>query len=319
MPVALPTLLDIASSTGSDGIAGLIEEVVAFVPEIQIGAARTIKGMQYKATIRTQLPTTGFRGPNKGAKPTRSRYEQRLFDCFVTDTPWLADKALADIHEDGAAAYIAAEARGIVQAQTIMLGKQFYYGLDPANAGFSDANGFPGLAVQYDAATMTVDAGGSTANTGSSVWAVSWGEDGVQWLYGNGSNPLQLTDVQTVVLPDINDPTSGNMVTYYHQQLLAWVGMKQTNARRVARIKNLTAQAGKGLTDNLLRDLVQSFNVGYRPDAIFMSRRSMGQWIKSRTPVGPTANFGPQPTVIADYDGIPVIQTDSIQNTEAII
>lgn len=315
--MGLPTLLDIAKSTGDDGIAGLIEEVVKFVPEVNGGAARTIKGIQFKTTVRTALPTTSFRKANAGGTPSKSTYEQRLFDCFITDTPWLADKAVADSHEDGAAAYIAAEAKGIMLAQMIMLGKQFYYGLDTNNSSLSDALGFPGLNVQYDSANMTVDATGSTANTGSSVYAVTWGEDGCQWLYGNGSNPLQLTDVKEVVLPDPNNASA--YITYYHQQLLAWAGMKQGSGRRVARLKNLTAQAGKTLTDSLLRDLVQLFPVGYRPDAMYMSRRSMGQLIKSRTATNPSAFVGAVPGMILDYDGIPLIQTDSISNAEAIV
>jgi hypothetical protein len=80
MTTGLPTLLDIANSTGDDGIAGLIEEVVRYVPEFNARAARTIKGIQYKTTVRTALPAAGFRQANKGAKASRSTYEPRLFD-----------------------------------------------------------------------------------------------------------------------------------------------------------------------------------------------------------------------------------------------
>lgn len=313
--MALPTLLDIAQSTGSDGIAGLIEEVIRYVPEVLNGAARTIQGIQFKTTVRVGLPSTSFRKANVGGTPAKSVYEQRLFDCFITDTPWLCDKAVADAHEDGAAAYIAAEAKGTMLAQMIMLGRQFYYGLDASNKTLYDALGFPGLNQQYDALNMTIDAGGSTANGGSSVYAITWGEDGVQWLYGNGTNPLQLTDVKEVVLPDAN----GNPLTQYHQQLLAWAGLKLGSRKRVARIKNLTTQAGHTLNDQLLRNMLQLFPVGYKPDAILLTRRSMGQLITSRQAVTPTAYVGAVPGLIPDVDGIPLVQTDSISNAEAIV
>lgn len=303
--MALPTLLDIAKSTGSDGIAGLIEEVIKFVPEVQSGAARTIKGTQFKTTVRTGIPSgSGFRSANNGSTPGKSTYEQRLFNCFIVDRPWTCDKAIADAHEDGAPAFIAAEAVAIVQAQLIELGRQFYDGVSNAAAGH------PGLKAMYDADNMTVDATGTTANTGSSVWAVTWGEQGVQWLYGNGANPLQLTDVKEIV-----DTSNETLLTKYHQQLLAWVGLKLGNLKTVARIKNLTAQSGKTLTDALLRDLVAKYPIGYKPDQILLTPRSMTQLIKSRTATSDTGHEVPKPT---NFDGIPLVETDSILNTEAI-
>ena len=116
--MGLPTLIDIAKSTGDDnGIAGVIEEVVKAVPEVQTGAARTIKGTQFKTTVRTALPTAAFRSANEGGQATKSSYIQRLYDCFITDTPWLCDKAVADAHEDGKGAYIASEAKAIILSQ----------------------------------------------------------------------------------------------------------------------------------------------------------------------------------------------------------
>jgi hypothetical protein len=315
--MSLPTLIDIAQSTGSDGIAGLIEEVVKFVPEINAGAARTIKGIQFKTTVRTALPQTGFRAANQGGQAGKSVFEQRLYDCYITDTPWLADKAVADAHEDGSAAYIAAEAKAIMLSQMIMLGKQFYYGLDPANTGLCDALGFPGLNIQYDAANMTIDAGGSTPNGATSVYFITWGDDGCQWLYGNGTNPLQLTDVKQIVLPDPNNANA--LITYYHQQLLAWVGMKLGSKKRVVRIKNITQQAGHTLTDALLTKAYALFPVGYTPDVCLMSRQSQSQLVQSRQAVNPTAFVGDVPTVITDFNGVPIMRTDSIQNTEAIV
>ena len=315
---AYPTLLDIAQSTGTDGIASLIEEVIKYTPEIQMGAARTINGTQYKSTVRVGLPGVSFRQANLGGLVAKSTYEQRLFDAYITDTPWMAEKAVALAHPDGAPAYIATEAKGIVLAQMILLAKQFYYG-KPSTPGdnsvpFSDPLGFPGLLQMYDAANMTVDAGGTTANTATSVWAYSWGDEGCQWLYGGGTNPLQMSDITEVVLPDAN----GNLITYYHQQLLAWVGMKLGSLKRAACIKNVTADSGHTLTDGMLTDLLSLFPVGYTPDAIFMTRRSMSQLIKSRIAVNASAYVGAVPGFVTDFDGIPVYRTDSIQNTEAL-
>lgn len=306
--MAMPTLLDIAKSTGSDGIAGLIEEVQTAAPEIQLGPARTIKGNTYKATVRTSLPTGGFRAANAGSTPVISGFEQRMFECFIADSMWRCDKAVADIHEDGPEAYIAAEAAAILRGQMINLGSQFYYGVA------SDPNrGFPGLIAQYDATNMVVDAGGTTAATGSSVWLLKWGEDGAQWLYGNKANPLQLSDLRVETGADPNDSTK--ILTYYTQNLLAWVGFKLGSLYSAVRIKKLTADSGKGLTDNLIASALALFPVGFTPDVMLMSRRSLFQLRASRTATNPTGQPAPIP---AEAFNIPIAVTDSIVNTEAL-
>lgn len=301
-----PTLLDIAKATGTDGIVGLIEEVIVAVPELRLGAARTIKGTQYKASVRTGQPTGAFRGANEGVTPQKSTFEQRLFECFIANCRWQCDKAVADAHEDGAQAYIAAEAKGIVQGQLVTLGSQFYYGtVDDTNKGF------PGIGVQYDSANMTVDATGTTANTGSSVWLIKWGEDGAQWLFGNGGDPLHLEELRIESALDI----SNKPYTAYVQELLAWVGLKLGSINSAVRIKNLTADNGKGMTDSLFYDALSKFPAGVKPDVALMTRRSLAQLRKSRTATNPTGAPAPIPT---EVEGVPIEVTDSIINTEAI-
>src|SRR5258708_5520975 len=99
-----PTLLDIAIMNGSDMAVGLVEETIRAVPEVLKGAARTIKGTQYKTLVRTNLPTVGFRAANEGSPTSKSIYENRLFETFILNPNWTCDKAVADSHEDGAAA-----------------------------------------------------------------------------------------------------------------------------------------------------------------------------------------------------------------------
>ena len=151
--MAVTTLLDIAKANGSDAAVGLIEEVQTYSPEVMLGAARTIKGLSYKTLIRTALPTTAFRNANEGVAASKSTWENRVIECFTLNPRWECDKAVADRYEDGAQAFIALEADGIMRAAMLTLGSQFYYGV--AN----DAKGFPGVLAAYDATNMVVDAG----------------------------------------------------------------------------------------------------------------------------------------------------------------
>ena len=309
------TLLDIAKANGRDRVVDLIDETAKYHPEITMVAARTIAGLSYKTWVRTSLPTAAFRNANEGVANTKSTYENRTVDTYILNPRWLADKAVADRNEDGAAAYIANEATGIMEASFQTLAKQFYYGRTNG-----DAKGHPGLIDAYDSTNMVVDAGGTTASTGGSVWGVKFGPQAVQWVYGS-NGLLEVSDVSTYPAVDAN----GNEFTAYRQELLAYPGLQVGSLRGVVRIKKLTADSGKGLTDALLSSALAKFQVGWTPDVWLMSRRSRQQLQASRQvtifsgmggkPNGNTELQGPIPE---SAFGIPIAVTDAISDTESL-
>lgn len=304
--MARTTLLDIAKANGSDAVAGLIEEVVPAVPELQRFAARTIKGLNYKTLVRTALPTVAFRNANEGAAALKSTYENRLVETFMLNPRIEADKLAADAYEDGPEAWLAMEGAGIVTAASITVAKQIYYGVGTGG----DAKGFPGLLAIYDTTNMEVDADGSTASTGSSVWALKLGPQDCQLVVGlNGE--LTLTDPRVETIYDANSlPLDG-----YVQSLAARIGFQVGSKYSVGRIKKLTADSGKGLTDLLLSRLYEKFPVGHKPDVFMLTRRSLGQLQRSRTATNATGAPAPMP---ADWEGIPLVATDSLLDTEAL-
>ena len=306
--MAVPTLLDIAKANGSDAVVGLIDETTKAHPEIRLGAARTIRGINYKTLVRTGLPTASFRAANAGTASVKGQYENRLVESFILNPRWECDKAVADKHEDGAEAFIAMEASAIMEASFVTLAKQFYYGITQGG----DPLGFPGLLEMYDSTNMVVDAGGTTATTGSSVWAVKFGVKEVQWVWGQGG-ALEMSDVRTETVLDPTDSTK--KFTAYVQELLAYPGLQVGTFRALGRIKKLTADSGKGLTDILLAQLLSKFEVGIVPDVFLMSRRSLAQLQASRTATNPTGTPAPFPD---SAFGIPIALTDAILDTEAL-
>lgn len=302
--MAVTTLLDIAKANGTDAAVGLIEEVVTYAPEVALGSARTIRGMNYRTLVRTALPGVAFRNANEGAALTKSTWENRLIECFTLNPRWECDKAVADRYEDGAPAFIALEASAIMKSSMITLGSQFYYGVS------NDAKGFPGLVAAYDSTNMEIDAGGTTATTGSSVWAVTFGPQAVQWVYGSGGM-LAMSDLSEQRVLD----ASNNPYTAYCQELLAYPGLQVGNKYAIGRIRDLTADSGKGLTDALVAQLLEKFPVGFKPDYLFMNRRSLRQLQSSRTATNPTGAPAPFPS---ESFGIPIVVTDSITSTEAL-
>lgn len=119
---------------------------------------------------------------------------------------------------------------------------------------------------------------------------------------------------------------AGGQYDAYVSNLTAWIGMQCVHPYSIGRIYNLTAEAGKGLTDALLADLLALYPVGFMPDAWFMSRRSRTQLQKSRTVVlqgnGGKGSIGSESGLVAPLPteafGIPIVVTDNIMNTEVL-
>jgi len=315
--MALSTLLDIAKQNGNDPLVGLIEENLTFAPEMEFIPARPIRGTSYSTVVRTGFPFLGFRIAWSGFLPGKSTFENRTVESFIFGGVIQVDKAVAMAHEDGQAAFEMIEANGVTKNAAIRLGSQVWYGTT------ADTNGFSGIKqLLPKGSIITVDAGGTAANSASSVYAIKFGVQDVSFVIGeNGTMTLApFTDQQ---LPDPNDATL--VIPCRVSDLNAWVGLQVGNRNCIGRIFNLTTDVGKGLTDNLLAELLALFPIGSLPDAIFMSRRSRRQLQISRpvvitdddgkSPKGGDSKIGPVPT---DYEGIPIYATDSILDVDAI-
>lgn len=308
------TLLDIAKLNGSDAVVGLIEEVVTAAPEVSILPARTIRGTSYKTVHRTGYPAVGFRAANAATTAGASTFQNKLVETFILSSLITCDKAVANAYEDGVGAWQALEAVGVAKQAMIELGQQIFYGTNTTFGG--NASGFPGLLGTYDSTNMVVDAGGTTDNVASSVWLVATGTQDVQLVLGNGQ-AMQLSDWR-------EETVSG--VPSFVADLTGWIGLQVVNPYSVCRIKKLTTDSGKGLTDSLIAEAISKFPVGMTPNYMFMTRRSRMQLHKSRTvtlfggpgsskPAGNVELIAPLPT---ESMGVPIIVTDNLLNTETL-
>lgn len=309
-----PTILDVAKANCRDAnIIDLVEENLASAPEFSILPARVIPGTSFKSLIRTDFPRGQFRDANQGTATAKSTYINKLVECFFYDSQLQVDEAIAGGAIDPMETFLAREASGAMKGAMLTLGSQFYYGTS------SDAKGFPGAQAMVQS-SLLIDAGGTTASTGSSVYGVVAAEDMCRFIFGNNS-VFELAEwfKQRVTV------TTNQHLMCWLNNLKGYVGAQFLNKYCVGRIWKLTADSGKGLTDDLLAQLIGAYPVGVRPTHLFMSRRSRTQLQRSRTvtintgaggsPSGSSAKVAPTPT---DYEGIPIIATDSIVDTEAL-
>lgn len=318
MPTGLLTTLDLVKGQTAEG---LIEETTQAFPEItgrtriagqwvqipNVGAARGIDGVNYPTLVTVEDPVVTFVDVNEGSDHTKARQEERLTECFNMNPRWGVGVLAAKRSKDPIDVIMARQAGPHLRAAWRQVCKCFYYG---RHATLGDPKGFPGLLAGYDATNMVVDAGGTTADTGSSAWLVAFGPEFLQWVWGNNVQ-MQISDLEIRESLDANNKPYSR----YHQELFALPGLQFLSTQHAVRIKKLTADSGKGMTDDLVADAIMKFPVGVYPDVIFMSRRSLRQLQDSRTATNATGSPAPIPQ---ESHGLPIAVTDSILNTEPL-
>jgi hypothetical protein len=279
-------------------------------------------GTTHKYVKETGAPVVGFRAVNAGRDTDSSVDTLVSADLEVLDFSWLVDVAVANAWRKGREAYIAREGSRHVRSALMTFEKQVINGIVGASdsAGASgDSGGFEGFrdadTVDAVADAMVVNATGTTADTASSVWAVRLAEDGVCGVYKGDGSSFELGE--TVVVQRVVDPGTDNKTfPAYYTPGTSWLGLQVGSKYDIGRIANLTADSGKGLTDDLIAQLLEKFPVGFGPSHLLMSRRSLRQLQDSRTATNSTGAPAPFPT---ESFGVPIIVTDAIGNTEELL
>jgi major capsid protein gp7 len=314
--------LQLAIANSNDIVGGLIEENATESPELNIFDSEDMAEpgvLSYETLHRTSLPTASFASAGNGFDASRSEIKLVPHQCFRFGGRIEAAKHIADNwRRGGAAGYQAHEASGIMKAAMQLIGRQIFYGVS------NDGLGFPGMkAFTPFGASYTYDATGSTATTASSVYYVKFGEAFARLMIGRARNGSGIFDLPDFQEGDILGANSKAMRAYI-SELSSYVGLQIASPFSVLRLCNLTAQSGKTLSDLHIATAKQLMPSGWVPDVCFMSKRSKFQLQTSRTVTlfgagsdRPTQGLiAPAPTT--DADGVPIVWTDSILNTDAI-
>jgi hypothetical protein len=310
--MATLTLLDIAARTGSDAVVGLIEDVTTYAPEFGLVPAMTKPGTTYKLTRRTSLPTASFRNVGDAATTQKSTYIQETKEMYFIDCPLQIDEAIVRGDPNGAGQLLTDEATGALQAVSITLGSQFYYGTG------NDAKGFAGLTAQSVGKWPT---GGTTNST--SAFLVWLNPQGVSFVVGNDGDISMPEWTKQAYMPA---STTQKMV--WVSNLSAYIGLQVGSASAVWRVSGITTAAGAGLTDARGAGLLSKVPINRRNGLRwFMNRTAAYTLQQSRSTIGyvaatsggsPTQQlgalgpFGELPTTLC---GIPITITDSLVDT----
>lgn len=327
MPSGSLNFADVAAASGSPQIQGLIEHNLVATPELALFPTRKMVGTSYQTLIRTALPSVGFVAPGEGVGATKSSVSRKTAQMYMTKARVQCPVEMADEWDRESkipGGYFNFEANGVLAASLITLGTQMFYG----TAAGSD-KGFQGLLSLTGAigSTAVLDATGSTAGAGSSVYMVYASEPdehGACLMLGNNTT-FELPPPRIETITVTNEDGASKQCDGYVSQMLGYSGLRVGHVHCAKRIYNLTAQAGKTLTDALLDQLWAKFPSLLKPNMIFMSRRSRNQLATSRGVTSTTVinSSGEQLSVRGTqqlyYNGIPIIDTDSIVDTETIL
>lgn len=285
-------------------VSDLLQDAPLMAALHAVGASN---GTQHKYLKQTTACGAGFRVVGNGLTNAGSE------DTLVTDTlqyldaSFNRDIALARGYNGGVDAYIAREAIRAMKSAMSAAEAQLIYGT--AN----DAVGFAAMAqtlANKDDA-MVVDAGGTTDSTGSSVWLIRSGEDDVASVIGN-DGMVSMSDWFYI-------SAAGSVTGTYtaiRQDISWYMSLQLGGAFSLARICNLTADSGKGLTDDLISDAISKFPASRGANMMIMNRRSLKQLQVSRTATNATGAPAPFPM---ESFGIPIIVTDAILSTETLL
>lgn len=356
----MPTALQIAQGRQVPLTQGLIMALVADAPLLAALDFRSATSTKFISLAVVALPTAGaFVNYNEGFTNSDASLEVREFDCSLVGGQVKAERITANKWnaEHGNVGYgwfdlqfmLKMKSQGIEMEKQIIKGTAY------------DAKGFPGLkeltpyvsgnvvaatetTAKYQHKRSVIDAGGSTANTSSSVYAIIEDPvDGVQGVIGNDGQANGELFVLSEMLvsneaPNANEATKKSLhdLQQFHGHIgLSLCGFNQSPNSVVPvqfgcrRICNLTAQTGKGLTDALMSKLERSFGNSKRPTKYIMATRSGEQLAAARqatainfnmgTGNAADATFNTYPPPPDNFKGIPIIYADNaIDETEAI-
>jgi hypothetical protein len=318
MPSGFLNYLDILKSKIGDAVT-LIDETQVATPEVTgihpvtgqqiagVASAREISGTHYETSARIGLPSVSLRQLNDGADYTKSEYKKEVVPCFLANPRWGVDSAINTV-DNSVPEVLATEAQGHLIAYLQLLGRMFFYGTNAALGGVVD--GIKGL-LQAVSAGMTVDAGGTTADGCSSAYAVSFGDDGVRWVSGL-SGQHEITDPRMSTETGVN----GKPYTAIVQEMFARPGLQIAAPQlRISRIKNLTAQAGKTLSGDMLAELKLKHKLSYKPQAIFTTERVIEQYRQSLQATTSSPN---RIDTVYTFEGIPLVPTESLVDIEPV-
>lgn len=332
----LPNLVNVTKRLDPDGsIADIAEMLTQFNPILEdIPMVMGNSELGHVTTVRSDLPTPTWRRLNYGVRPSKSMTTQ------VTDTVGMledyseVDKDLAMINGN-TAEFRMSEDTPHLEAMSNTMATTLFYGDTSANP-----ERFLGLAPRYDVLGTPankpnaqvnsaylkniIGAGGTTADSQTSVWYVVWGPQTVHGIYPKGSVAgLTSKDLGEHTLYDNEGGRFQGFRTHYQWKM----GLSVRDWRYIVRVPNIElanmddADAQKALYHAMIQAkyAVPQNNVGrgvfYASPAVH-AMLDIAAVEKANAALGYSQVFGKE---VLSFRGVPIKTCNAILETEAVV
>lgn len=316
MPKMYPTLMDALQGSSARMEAKILDGVKYAAPLFNKIATKVIDGTTYRHRVRTGLPLIGARPVNAGVGNLAADFETQNAECFHYEGHVVVDKAIADVTPADGIDLMTENKRAAMKGAEIVLERSLIYGKSVSPFGMD------GL-VDSIADYHTISATGSEASRvhgGASVWALNINPDMMRVIFG-GSKAMNFTPVEARNVPALmaDGKTWGEMRALV-STLMFWVGFDQVDEDASFRLVNESDT--NPLTDSMLARLVELFPSGSAPNLLVMHRSTGSRLRASRTSSLKYVKKTSGNTTVADsptdFDGIPIIYTDSLLPDETL-
>ena len=321
-----PTLIDVASrldpSMNIDKIVELLAATNPVLNDMTFMEGNLPTG--HKTTVRTGLPGVTWRKLYGGVQPSKSRTAQVTDSCGMLEAYAEVDKALADLNGN-AAAFRLSEDKAFIEAMSQEMASTLFYGNET-----TEPEAFTGFAPRYNSLSaqngdnIVNAAGASTDNT--SIWLVVWGPNTCHGIYPKGSTGgVQMRDLGEVTVENV-DGASGRAQMY--RSHYRWdCGLTVRDWRYIVRIANIdvsdltTVSNTKKLVEWMIQaaERIPSFGAGR---AAFYCNRNIREKLRLGILEKVASNLTFETVAgkrVMTFDEIPVMRTDALLNTEAVV
>ena len=279
---------------------------------MQMPAVESSDGDNHRYAVYDTAPTVGFRAENAGRVLSHSGDSITTVALKIMDWSFGVDKAVADRwRQGGAADYIAREGLRHLGAAMFKFEQQFFNGTGADAAGFNGLTNSANLNQIAD--EMVTTAGGDEANKQTSCYLLRVNPAECAAVFKGDS--FQLGETVITHLPDNTAPE--NVFPAYYTPATSWFAGQIGSIYSAARICNINnVEDSNPLTDDLIYKALSTFPAGMGPNLIVCNQAALEMLRKSRTATNVTGAPAPLPTEVT---GIPVVTTDAITSTEAVI
>ena len=273
-----------------------------------LNSVQSSNGSNHSYIRTTAAPGVGYRAVNTGRVNAAETIEQVDIVLKYLDAGFTVDVALAKAQKDQQA-YMARRMQSSLQAGFFAIEQQSIYGTG------ADAGGSTGLASTLSAVanSQVIDAGDATADSVTSVYAVRSSDEGVSVVYKDGEI---MFDDEPSVSEVVTDTGTGASYPAYVVPCGTFLGLQLGSTYDSARLANIGTAAANTLTDDMLAELVETAKAGMGYTHLVMNRKAREQLRKSRTATNAT---GAPATTPSEFEGIPIIVSDAVSLTEAVV